>query len=103
VTAVEFVARRLWRELNPVAWYEDLAGLFFRKTGRMAPGKSEPMGFGGRSQEYEAETRRLWDAFTKRLREQALAEMRSIVGEALIETCEHGFCGTCSRCDPEAL
>lgn len=100
MNAVEFVARRLWRETNPTAWYEDLAGLFYREHGRMAPGKSEPMSFGGHSSEYDAETRRLWDAFCKRLREQSIDEMRAIVGDAIIMTCEHGCCGTCASCDP---
>lgn len=69
--------------------FEAVAALFFRATGHLAPGKSEP--WAAASEDGERERRRLWEAFCAgRDSVREVAYMRQVYATPTAETEDDG-------------
>lgn len=61
---------------DPLTTFEDIADWFYRDTGFLRPGKSEPLECGDRSEEREA----AWKVWAKQTREQVYETCRAVCG-----------------------
>lgn len=67
--ALALAVRWMGDPANPLGTFEDIADWFYRDTGYLRPGKSEPLECGNRSEERDA----AWKAWATRTRDQVRA------------------------------
>lgn len=74
--ALTLALRWMGDPTDPLKTFEDIADWFYRDTGYLRPGKSEPLECGDRTEEREA----AWKEWTKTMRDHVQAMCRAALG-----------------------